>query len=73
MNLLSWAKTHEREMTDHDVALRLLWSPEMTEVDDTGEFVIPDETVAWVGSVLGLTDTETHNPESPQHRNTVFA
>jgi len=68
--------TQRRPMSDYDQALRLLWSDEMTAVDEiTGDWVIDDETVEWVGEVLGLNTTtpEHRSHVIPQHRHTVIA
>lgn len=64
-----------RQMSDYDEALRLLWSDDMTAVDEiTGDPLIDDDTVEWVGEVLGL-NTTTPKPRSdatPQHRYAVI-
>lgn len=76
MKLLpGWARTYRHELTDREQALRLLWSPLVTEVNNTGEFVIPDDTIDWIGQVLGLSESphnsDHHNTVIPQHQITV--
>ena len=73
MKLLpGWARTYRHELTAHERALRLLWSPLLTEVDNTGEFVVPDDTIAWIDHELGLSNQHPHNVAVvPQHQITV--
>lgn len=62
--LTAWARTEHHQHSERERALRLLWSDEVLEVSD--------ETVAWIGRVLGLDhDPQPHNTAETQPHNTV--
>lgn len=70
----AWARTYHHELSDRERALRLLWSPLVTEQDADGEWVVPDSTIAWIDRVLGLSEQHHnthHNTAVPQYRITV--
>lgn len=53
-------KTRHHVQTPAERALRLLWSPEVFEVDERGEWLISDAEIERMGRLLGLTEAEHH-------------
>jgi hypothetical protein len=58
----SMFRTHRHVQSPAERALRLLWSPAVLEVTDTGDWLITDEQIEEIGRVLGLTETPTPQP-----------